>query len=837
MANELVRAKENAFNPPNTVRSTGAESIAKVFGGIADKSLAKATEYAAEASKTNLLQTNAMLKDVEVNSKLEMLKSPNHAEAIAKNAAATAERIKANASLNRQDRVSLDLAAKDTVRELGYQAAVKSIGNTNAQAKYATLSTFNSTLQGIKDDIFLHPELADKNIEAVYSSLSGQVQAGILTPVEAAALHKQLEMQVRVAHELVKGVNSGVITVSDLNAIHSASPIQTPLSNAHLPIEHDTQFHAENYSNQLTAKDIRVKYDSGQSVNSENYANLKTVAEIDNMFNYAAGSHHADGDLQSLKMWPDLRNKLAELKKIGSKSLSTFQEAYKNRLNYFFATIDQPGAYQKYIDLSPEGARALEAYNSRNIVIENSTPFGTPETTAQVKYDKHVDSLNQLVSDRKAAGIGADVPDYLNQPIDLGYLKPVESGFQKDGDVNAAIANIHLFNKENRVSIMNHFRDNPRQAMTVYEIGNLENKASPGYLIDLFKSQQVDALGVKASTKKDAQEKFKQLAKGTEEDRSAFSDEKLRARIETAIEPVLSYLNKQPDPGKITSSKIDQALRYIKYKAADSGDYNFEHLNDYLQTYAANNQAAYGAMTGVNYVTNSHDLPLEDYEVQVLASHALNFTRNKLLEYKTPKQVDDIFSNTPPILVSSPGGRVAVIYPNNTNVVDKNGRPAYSHLFNERLWRHAEADKNITEYKEQQIKDTDLGFLPVSYGSPVVYNQGKLPKYIRGAVEKSKVVRPLVEGNIDVDKLPKVYDKKGNWQTVNTITREFDGKTVLLPTIINGKQVSVKEATEHYLKTGQHLGIFNTKEQADVYDEHLHLRHNWIGAKNKWNKK
>jgi len=72
---------------------------------------------------------------------------------------------------------------------------------------------------------------------------------------------------------------------------------------------------------------------------------------------------------------------------------------------------------------------------------------------------------------------------------------------------------------------------------------------------------------------------------------------------------------------------------------------------------------------------------------------------------------------------------------------------------------------------------------------------------------------------------------------VKTITSEIDGKTVLLPTIINGKEVTKKEAVDHYMKTGEHLGIFKNEKDADAYDKQLHERMGWLGESNKWDKK
>jgi uncharacterized protein (TIGR02594 family) len=107
------------------------------------------------------------------------------------------------------------------------------------------------------------------------------------------------------------------------------------------------------------------------------------------------------------------------------------------------------------------------------------------------------------------------------------------------------------------------------------------------------------------------------------------------------------------------------------------------------------------------------------------------------------------------------------------------------------------------------------------------FNQG----YLRAKVPR---MGPLVPGNIDLNNRPKINNKDGSYSTVRTITVEENGKTILLPTIINGKQVSNKEAIDYYHKTGQHMGIFKDQKAADTYDEQLHKQQGWIGPKNNW---
>lgn len=77
-------------------------------------------------------------------------------------------------------------------------------------------------------------------------------------------------------------------------------------------------------------------------------------------------------------------------------------------------------------------------------------------------------------------------------------------------------------------------------------------------------------------------------------------------------------------------------------------------------------------------------------------------------------------------------------------------------------------------------------------------------------------------GNLNLHNRPVVLNPDGTISTVKTISIGTDAGEVLLPTVINGKVVSNQEAIDHYKKTGEHLGIFDTPENADAYSQVLH---------------
>jgi hypothetical protein len=80
----------------------------------------------------------------------------------------------------------------------------------------------------------------------------------------------------------------------------------------------------------------------------------------------------------------------------------------------------------------------------------------------------------------------------------------------------------------------------------------------------------------------------------------------------------------------------------------------------------------------------------------------------------------------------------------------------------------------------------------------------------------------VTPGNIDLTTLPPVKLDGGKWGTVNSASREVNGKEILYPTIVNGKQLSDDEAFAYAQKTGKNLGVFKDGAAADSYARRLH---------------
>ena len=79
-------------------------------------------------------------------------------------------------------------------------------------------------------------------------------------------------------------------------------------------------------------------------------------------------------------------------------------------------------------------------------------------------------------------------------------------------------------------------------------------------------------------------------------------------------------------------------------------------------------------------------------------------------------------------------------------------------------------------------------------------------------------------GNINLNNRKVVRNLDGSKSTEDSFSVNIDGKETLLPTIVNGKRVTEEQAIDHYKKTGEHLGRFNTPEDATKYAIGLHNR-------------
>jgi hypothetical protein len=82
----------------------------------------------------------------------------------------------------------------------------------------------------------------------------------------------------------------------------------------------------------------------------------------------------------------------------------------------------------------------------------------------------------------------------------------------------------------------------------------------------------------------------------------------------------------------------------------------------------------------------------------------------------------------------------------------------------------------------------------------------------------------LEPGNIKLEGRPIIHNPDGTISSERSFSIGEEGKEVLIPKIVDGKELTPQEAIAHYKKTGEHMGKFKDVPSADRVAEWIHGR-------------
>lgn len=810
-------------------KAEGFDAWAKTLGNIANEAGNQAEKIEEEKSNALFMVSANSANELKTKTHIEMIQNPDKANNIAKNALSVNESIKQAAVLNEKDRSRLNYMVNENQSQINLRAAetdhsfqVRSLGNKFWDEYPISMRQIE---EAIGQGDFDKAKILEENLHA--NALSA-AKIGSLSPEAFGRVNKSMrDLYDRASYLTKLSQDPNGVSAHEYHANKISPFASQSFDNIGQPVHGNTQWMANHLNYDRTMQGQLNALYNGQPVNfgvvasaSENDYNkfIMTMNGV-NQVKGAISSGIPFNQIQAHIETLETKEKLSAIEE----GQVTYWKSLNNRMssdNAFYGIMGQVGLGQEYTAEHQAQSASLRA-----------TKGGADLVRAlQDNDNKYIGQMVDL-----ARSLSLD-PHYI-KPIPVEWSNEVKSSFQKDAPVLPALRRLEYVAPEFRAYLAEAMPKS-HQGMSVWVAGLTLGKTDSSFQADLIHANQNQ---IEPNAPKGEGKEKNSLITSGKEDVGTKADNIWSAIISQNdnMKSIYTYLGKLPNGASAQSGFRQMAINYVNDQAQRAGDVDLSHKDDYINTFANNINKGFNFYQSDKALINLTDLPItRQQDVDYLTNYALSEAYKRIHEGKSESDFQTSLSINPLMVVSTPDRRLIVIDRYGRAAVTNDGHEAFDVPYTTNLLAAAQKRSNdINDYlsgygvkHEYMPTGFNLNAQGIMLHAAAERERATQQKHNEQALlkAKSEQSKGLIEkGNIDVEKLPNVQNEDGTYSTVKTITIEEDGKTILLPTIINGKAVSNKEAITYYHKTGKHLGIFSSEKEAESYDKKLHKEQGW----------
>jgi len=675
----IFESSEDTLQPQSVASSAqGSDALANMFEGLGQETAQVATQINNQQSNANLYAGSALAAQAK-NDFLYKLRSnpdPNAADQAFQEYQGAIGGIYQSTPVNASDRVALGRLLNTDYQGGQLQYNKNAVKQSNLTASIAFHTQFPGAMQELGSNLIQNPDAAEANMQMIQENLGTAVRSGVITPTEYANYNTLMQTQMDRSHQLMSMFGNGSAPNAAQYHALTGVPGQTPDMNSP---QNQTTAQGFNYLNaDFNKQDLTSALYTGQMTPALlTYAATKLPPEDYNEFLLSAGGvNQADALHNSGTGYAATQARIDYLNSQG-RANNVVETAELNRLKQI-----QSGYKYDYlgtISSTPAGQQINQNYLNQVAAIKN-TPLQSDAMQQQLESANN-ERIAQLVNQGRALGVPADQI----KPIDNTTAATLQNAFNVNQDTTPILNTAQSLNLTNAAYAANSLKQsNQQQAM---------------YTASLAKSTDKTGFSQTFIVANQNGQNYSQIIFPKGE-----SNKTLTAEIQTAIQPQLEYLSKQPDSANQTSGLLQASVNAVKYQAYQSGDMNLANKKQYIQQVQNYLSEAYDVNKGTNYQFNNTQTPMSPQDAQALANYASNQALDKITNGMSDAQREKAIDNNPLFVTISPD--------NNVNVIDQHGNIYWQQPFTSSMLGNAKAQHNarIEETKQQ------LNFAPVYTG-------------------------------------------------------------------------------------------------------------------------